>query len=218
MNIIDKVRKLFAMAKDASSPNEAAIAARQARALMDKHQLSELDLTVTEASQFGHEDFGETKTVPDWVSVLGLAVGRLNDCRSIIIRVGDRKVIRFKGFLTDAVCAAEMMKYLQATAMRLAKSVDGRAERNTYRRGFASGVRRQIDEILREREHIKTSSGTALVVAKQALVTEQFGRQQVSRRRVNLSGSSFAYQRGVEAGKNVSLNRQVNRSVGGYLQ
>ena len=44
--IMERVRKLLAMAKDATSPHEAAIAARRARSLMDKHQLEEHEMEV----------------------------------------------------------------------------------------------------------------------------------------------------------------------------
>ena len=39
-----RIRKLLAMAGDASSPNEAAIAAKRAKALLNEHNLSEADV------------------------------------------------------------------------------------------------------------------------------------------------------------------------------
>ena len=42
--IRERIRKLLAMAGDASSPQEAAIAARRAKALLNEHNLSEADV------------------------------------------------------------------------------------------------------------------------------------------------------------------------------
>ena len=222
-NPIDKIRKLFAMAKDASSPNEAAIAARQARALMDKFQISEIDLTTTTSDDFGevHESFG--KTMIGWVGSLALHVARINDTRVVWSQHPDtgQRTVRFSGFLTDAVCSAEMMKYLHKTAMRLGAAVPGnRAEKNAYRAGFAKGVGEQVSEILREREQIKTSTGTALVVVKSQLVSQRFGVQKSRRSSRSGSGSAHSYSKGVEAGRSVNLNRQVGSSAGAsrYLQ
>lgn len=44
--IRERIRKLLAMAGDASSPQEAAIAARRAKALLHKYNLSEADVIV----------------------------------------------------------------------------------------------------------------------------------------------------------------------------
>ena len=219
-NPIEKIKKLFAMAKDASSPNEAAIAARQARALMDKFQIDELDLTTTSTNDFGEDLFTTGKTVPRWISVIGLAVARYNDTRASIAHTEGKAAIRFKGFLTDAVCSAEMLKYLRDVGLKLGAKVEGsRATKNAFRNGFATGVRQQVNELIKERTQVKTSAGTSLVVVKDQLVTQQFGIQRTSTSRANGSGS-VAFSRGVEAGRNVNLGRQVGSSAGAsrYLQ
>ena len=44
--IMERIQNLLRMAEDTSSPNEAAIAARRAEALMRKHQLTQVDVMV----------------------------------------------------------------------------------------------------------------------------------------------------------------------------
>ena len=50
--LIDRIRKLLALAEDAASQNEALIAARRARSLMDKHQITKGDIERAAGSQF----------------------------------------------------------------------------------------------------------------------------------------------------------------------
>ena len=211
MNVLDKVRKLLRMAKDASSPHEAAIAAKQARSLIDRHQLSEMELTQTEVNEFGEEfvTFGH-KTIVRWVSMLSLQVARLNDTRSVWIEIDNKKTVRFQGYLVDAVCSVEMMKYLQDVCMRQSKvHVQGRSPRNNFRLGFALGIRDQVDEIMKERNQLNVSDGKSLVVVKDQLVTQEFGEQRVRRLSGNV-GDNHACNTGREVGRSISLNRQVS--------
>ena len=92
-----------------------------------------------------------------------------------------------------------------------------RKERHAYRLGFASGVASQIDAALREREQLKTSTGTSLVLCKQALVAKHFAPANYHDSRNSFSGSNYSYHQGREAGKNASLNRQVGGQQQGRL-
>ncbi len=46
--IINRVKKLLALSNDTSSPNEAAIALKRVRSLMDKYQLTHEDILTEE--------------------------------------------------------------------------------------------------------------------------------------------------------------------------
>ena len=204
--VLSKIRKLLAMAADTSSPHEAAIAAGQARKLMDNFQVTEFDLKTTEP-----EDFGTAFQVgPDelWLARLGLAMARLNDCVATMKRNEHGLVqMEFAGYLVDAVTAKELYLYCMAQGMRQAAKRRGR--KADYLLGFATGIAQQVREILRERDQIKTSNGTALVVAKRSLVEQRFGVQKVSRHSANARDSA-AYSAGVNAGKATGLHRQVS--------
>lgn len=223
--VMDRIRKLLAMAQDVSSPHEAAIAAGRARKLMDQHQVSELELTSSEPNRFESENFKTgNKTTDKFSGICGLAVAKLNDCVVSWKRDGNGyPYLKFDGMLGDAVCAVELYKYLRGVAYRLAEehvptwaSSRVRADRNAYRLGFASGVADKVKEILVERRKLEMSDGRALVVVKNALVSDHFGRQRESSTRARTTGSSVARNAGYQAGYNAGLNRQVNRT-GGYL-
>ena len=133
--IKERIAKLLAMAKDASSPNEAAIAAQRARSLMDKYQLDDFDIGEAKAQVFASEPATRAfAAVPYHVDILAVAVARYNDCHSVFEwatmdykmqskanqnaktgsgptkKVGKR--IRFHGYETDVQLAKQMLDRL----------------------------------------------------------------------------------------------------------
>lgn len=215
--ILDRIRKLLAMSKDSSSPHEAAIAARRARAMMDEYQVSELDLTQVSPNDFGVANTTTgTRTQVMEVGQIAMACAKLNDC----IVVGDRNYhgslyYTFKGLLADSVCAAEMFKWLRDDMYRYAERVvEGRSARRAYRLGFATGIHQQVERILEERNQLKEkTTGTSLVVAKRAIVEQHFGVQQYGSRRskTNVRGTDVeAYYLGRDRGEQTNLFRQVD--------
>lgn len=203
--ILERVRRLLAMAADTSSPNEAAIAAGRARHLMDKWQISEMELRTSHPDDFGsavHPVKEET-----YVGVLAIAMAWLNDCNVQVV-IGKRGFTnyQFDGYLVDTVTARELFLYLLAQCEVQAKRVMG--AKKPFRSGFAFGVQTQVRAILKQREQLVMSDGRSLVVSKKAMVTERFGVMRTHRPQVNNQGSTN-YQKGFDAGKAAGLNRQV---------
>jgi hypothetical protein len=216
--ILDRIRKLLAMAGDTSSPHEAAIAAKRARALMDKHQVSDVDLTTLDASDMGDKVTGmKQKTNNLFTSVLSVAVATYNDCQVRYVRKNGYLELKFEGMLVDCVCAYELFKYLRNQAYQQAERYEvGRKDRHAYRVGFSSGVAAQVKEMQKEREQIKmemgSQSGTSLVVCKQQLVRQHFDPVNYTNSTSSYSGSRNAHGNGFTAGKKAGLNRQVSGS------
>jgi len=211
--LLTRVRNLLDMAGDASSPNEAAIAARRARALIDKHQLTDLDLQKPEENLFGNSDmtFAQTKS-PKWLGRIAVQIAYLNDCNVKLKMQHGFAFYSFEGFLTDTETSKYMLIYLNVICDRICKVHKiKRAQSNSFRLGFAQGVQEQVTAILAERNKLKTTNGTSLVVAKKSLVESHFGKMQVGHSRTNFADSA-AYSAGREAGKSTSLNRQVGKA------
>jgi hypothetical protein len=209
--VLRKIRKLLAMSQDNSSPEEAAIAAGMARKMMDRHQVSELELTEVPKNAMGMEDWATgTRNVPKPIGILCVAVAKLNDCQAELSQDGYNKSIRFKGMLADCVCATVIMQYLRDMMYKQAECVRGRSDRSAFRLGFSSGVARQVKDILLERNKIQTNAGTALVACKMALVNQEFGMAKYRTSKANLAGNNVAYSMGKAAGQNANLNRQVD--------
>jgi len=82
--IKERIAKLLAMAQDASSPNEAAIAAQRARALMDKHQLDEYDVSEAAPQEFAREAVTRAfSAMPYHIDILSVAIAQYNDCHAV---------------------------------------------------------------------------------------------------------------------------------------
>jgi hypothetical protein len=141
----ERIAKLLAMAADASSPNEAAIAAQRARALMDKYQLDEYDVSESQAVEFADESVTRVfAAVPYHVDILAVAVARYNDCHSVFgwgkvtykmeskanqsAKTGGGatkqmgKYIRFRGYKSDVGLAKEMLDRLLSNIDKLCKA------------------------------------------------------------------------------------------------
>ena len=113
--ILDRIRKLLAMSKDTSSPNEAAIAARRAEAMMRKHNIEEADAILENLDDESIVKAGSNtgyKTLPEWQSILSVQVAKLMDCECRAYLDYRRKTITFLGQREDAQVAVWIFEYL----------------------------------------------------------------------------------------------------------
>lgn len=172
---IERAKKLMAMAADSSSPNEAAIAARRARAIIDKYQINLSELG--DKDQFGTSIGSKARQrTPAWEQTLCISIADLNDC---IAKFDGQGRIVFKGFAEDAEVCAFMYHYITENGKRCCKAYiarNPRGCRNSFKLGYAWAVKEKISEIIKERQaEIKTSTGTSLVLLKKNLVESEFG-------------------------------------------
>lgn len=189
----ERIAKLLAMAKDASSPNEAAIAAGRARAMMDKYQLEEFDISHKMVDEFatgnGMDNYADV--IPSYYSTLAVAVAGYNDCAAryeagYFTKSGrdtiGKKII-FLGYKTDVDLAIEMFKRLDDAILRLFREYlneTGQRHSSRVARNFKLGavgiIIQRIKSMIEERQMITNeAAGTSLVVIKKAAVDEHFG-------------------------------------------
>lgn len=134
--IKDRIAKLLRMAADASSPNEAAIAAQRARALMDKHQLDEFDVGNRMAEEFMAAAASRYfSAVPMYLSTFSVALAKYNDCQAkfergeMDYRMNHKssnaktqgKRIMFMGYKSDVELAVQIMDRIVEAVNRLCK-------------------------------------------------------------------------------------------------
>lgn len=220
--IMERIRRLLAMAQDTSSPNEAAIAARRAEKMMREYQLQQVDVLVknldgdsVEISTVDHVQtiYGKnyrSTGQPKWVGLIAVAAALMNECEADRTYFGHT---RFYGVAGDANVAAEIFQYLIKETNRLATKFSGdRADKSSFRMGCAVELQARAREIKKEREaeFQQTSSGTELVILKKQLIEQRSGRK------FTYSKSSVraddAFDAGREAGRNISLNGQIENS------
>ena len=216
--IIEKISKLLAMANDSSSPNEAMIAARRARALMDKHQLEVSDIEAAKGSQFLELQYElNGSRSPKWMVALASASSSLNDCRVLRQRgIYDTNMsFVFQGFKADTIVAKLTFEYFVEACERQLKQLKlkGASKRNFFRLGFAQQVNYRCALIVNERQQTMVSStGTALIPLKMSQIIEYFdetGTYKPAPTRNASSEEIAAYMRGVEQGKQLGLDPQV---------
>lgn len=205
--ILQKIKKLLAMSKDCSSPNEAMMAANLVRKYMDKYQINELDLNSLEVSDFGESVYDPgMKSRLKTISIMSVAVAKFNDCQASYYGSN----IMFKGLREDSDCAVEMVKFLVSVMYTSCKRIGLKGKDGTaYRTGFVTGVCTQIREMLIDRNETKMSDGKSLVLCKNQLVTQHFGAVRYTNTRTKVAaGSDDAYNWGKAAGGSVNLSNQ----------
>lgn len=226
--ITERVRRLLAMAADTSSPEEAAIAARRAAALMEKHNLEHADVLLRQgmgdrmAEQRASRSF---RRPPRWYNSLAVPVAHLYDCevRLEIDEYSGRWEHEFVGLDDDALVASYVLNYLAAEIDRLAARY--RANRGADRRAtydFRLGAAHEIVVMLRDMERDKRGRETegdgtsrALVLAKRELIRERYDiRYDSTSYRFRDSGH---YSAGRAAGAGVRIRRAVKEPAVGRL-
>lgn len=210
---IEKAKKLLAMAADSSSPNEAAIAARQARSIIDKFQINDCDLL--ERGDFATHITGKNrKRVPVWEQTIAIAIAKLNDCIAVF---NLKRQFVFKGFDEDALVAKFMLTYLVEACLRNCKThmkESAFGNHNDFKCGFAAAIEGKVEEILKERRDDSIrSTGKNLIVIKKSLVEERFGKERYSTSKATTVKDPYSYWEGVETGKKTNLVTGVGQDT-----
>lgn len=190
------------MAADGSSPEEAMIAARRARSLIDKYQLADSDFI--EKGSFGKFSvWGGREKIPLWESSISIDVARLNDCRTAVDYKGR---IIFKGFSEDAEVSKFMFIYIRDNGIRACKrhmkESQGQGNRNSFKLGYAFAIRDKVAEILKDREF--QGGGKELMVIKNQLITQEYGAESYRNTSVNLK-NGISEEAGRREGKKVNI-------------
>lgn len=226
--ILDRIRKLLAMAEDSSSPHEAAIAATRATKLMQQHNLNSADVRVTQgvsrddtATQQADLGYGR---IPAWYSMLLIPVAELHDCH---VRYRRRQgkgpnpvetVAEFLGVDDDAQVCAYVFDFLCQQMDILSRRYKNenpwasRANTNDYRIGAAQGIVAVIKQMIREKHEaeIQVASGTELMIMKRDVVQQAFNVNYGKRTRKTRASSHM--ERGYVDGQNVRVSPGVNSS------
>lgn len=232
--VMRRIAKLMAIANDhRANPEEAAAAAGMATKIMRKYQIENVqtyvkpnadDLDVTYFTKSAKLS-GESLQVPPWVQWVGVGVAKLNNCHVTIMRTPDGQVgLRFGGFKSDLAVASYQMDYLVGTINRMCdqnrlEHSPSRSSSKAYRIGVAMGVSAKIRDVIRaqEAEDRTTSSGTALVVAKDSAVAARFGELKTKSKTTKISDPN-AKARGYQDGKSINVaQRAVGNSTSSTL-
>jgi hypothetical protein len=114
--ILEKIKKCMALANDKhATENEAAVALKQAKALMDEYQITDVDLVLSNVKEYG---INVAKMLPQWHWNLIHTCGDLFNCHPYQIkREGKKAQIKFIGVGSNA----EMCTYAYDVLIRQLK-------------------------------------------------------------------------------------------------
>ena len=216
--IIDRIRKLVAMSNDAGSPNEAAIAAKRVKSMLDKYELEMADVLLEEYSRgegLVAEHFAtgrkQTPRYYDWLIVA------LGECFNVNIR-WDRNGRKLEGFETDVAAVKVLAAWIGAQVYAMGSLanphdtwVSTRQYRGDFRKSCASQTASRIREYYGAPKDQQSAAGkTQALVArtKQLAVREQFGDPGYGASRAHYS-SRDAYESGRRAADSINITRGI---------
>lgn len=221
IKIIERVKKLLAMAEDKSSPHEASIAIRRARKLMDEHQLSRSDFKETSEPNFISKSQNQGARTPNWYKILMMGVSKLNDCHAGVktSKVGRsrRSEFVFTGLSEDILSAEVMMVFLVSAADKnwlqtkslLQKTGEySQKSKNQYYLGFAHEIKNRISSMLEERQK-ESNEHRGLITYKSELIAKKFNISSSRTVYTKSDVNNAAYQKGKEKAKSLHLGQQV---------
>lgn len=172
--IIDKIRKLLALAENAGTPEEAGTAYATAQKLIAQHQLTEEQIRqarLRETGQVGTDEpilkrivyVSNGGSMPTWIGMLGNAIAEVNGCDMCVGHefgenaraAGGQKfhvrVLEAWGRASDLELVEELLRVIsgQIDALCDASRFTGRTARNSFRIGAVTVVCSRLREAAR---------------------------------------------------------------------
>jgi hypothetical protein len=222
--VIDRVKKLLALAGNNNSAAEAATAAAMANSLLDEYRLSTADLesqdeSTSEPIEDDVEPIYESGKVTAWKCLLIQVLCRQYGCSSWNdCDYSGRKISRYKlvGRKSDISVVRYMYAYLLSECTRLslaeAKGM-GRVFIASYCEGFVHGVKEQLKASRVEVEKQATSSAIVKIDARAEEAREAMYKMHNLKA---VKGSSYRQRDGMafNAGKVRGQNIHLGASIG----
>ena len=215
--IIEKIRKLLALA-NSSNEHEAALAAGHAQRLLSEHNLAMADIEA--AHKPDKADKVETvvsKSLPKWMRHLSAGVSTAFDCQAIHHPAAGK--MSFIGVGADVQVAAYTFTYLDRTIRKLCSnymkqhvgSTIANRHRELMRQSYYLGAVSTIITRLREQKVQTPVTTGALVPVKEGLIRQamnEIGNLRTMRSRKSYVNTD-AYSRGQMDGGQVGINRGI---------
>ncbi len=230
--VMQRIKKMLALADNNPSAEEAAVAAAMAEKLLRKYNLDHADVLMTELNEdsvVAHDTgVAYARDVPPWVGSIIVATAQLHDCEARydhFRKEGKRSTyhsVTFLGEKSDVIVATWVFEYLLGEIKRLglvySKEIGGatNVQRYSFRKACAIEIANTLRRMLREKEAdmASQSTGKDLIIRKRDLVRKKF--------HVNYStgsahrggyGDPFAAAAGQQAGRGVNIRKGIEGSA-----
>jgi hypothetical protein len=236
---VAKVAALLELARNrAASPNEAAVAAAQAQAIMERHRLEQAEVDAHRArGSIGEEALWSGARVPAWLLRLATGIAEANSCHVLLARAPcrgssqsrRRSIARFLiiGSSSNVAVVRYLLAFVRHEIDRLTQHachigvISGRIATNNYRHGVVAGV---LDTIQQERSRqqanfaAKHGPGAIVSLNAEALRVQRYVHDRwptLKKLRYGRAvGHQLALDAGYAAGKKITLRRGLHQSHG----
>ena len=218
--IIDRIKKLLALAGSCNE-HEAALAAAHAQRLLAAHNLAMADITASgRPQQADRVETDVARSLPKWIRHLSAGVSSAFDCQAIHHPATGK--MTFIGIGADVQVAVYTFTYLDRTVRKLCSgylkqragtAIAGRQReliRNSYYLGAVSTITRQLQE---QKRQTPVTPG-ALVPIKEGLISKAMNEmgpiRQMHSRRSYINAT--AYNQGQTDGQQVRIQKGLEQA------
>ena len=211
--IIDRIKKLFALANNNANQHERQVALEHAGRLMDEYNIEQHHL-----QEKSPEPVNQATSLPDlkFVGILIMGVAKLNHCWPYVRRnaFGENEIF-LVGTPENISVTLSTMEWLISTIRREAdsRSWSCSRERAAFMFGMAAELQLRCKDMMQAEKH-KPTTGTELVVIRNKLETQnqklckEIGLRM---REGKARGTTYtgAYNQGKVTGRGVNLGKQI---------
>lgn len=219
--IIEKIRKLLALA-NSSNEHEAALAAGHAQRLLSEHNLAMADIEATHKPDRAEKiETPVSKSLPKWMRHLSAGVSSAFDCQAIHHPATGR--MTFIGVGSDAQVAAYTFTFLHRTVRKLCgaymkqygDSTIANRQREFMRQSYYLGAVSTISARLMEQKLMTPVTTGALVPVKEVLIRKAMNEigniRTINSRRSYIN--SDAYSSGQTDGRQVGIHHGISTAL-----
>ena len=221
--ILKKIQKCLAIASDKCSMEESAVAAGQARKLMDKYNLDyteviEKDLLSNKSCLTeDHLTKWYRKRWPSWITDLAYVVAKNFDCEVRFSRYKDNgRCINIYGYKTDVKACAWTFQFLTERIFSLSEDYwkerkkftdkTSQSVKKAFYMGFCDAIKETFRELNENRNREVTKTGTDLVCLKKSMIEQEFGKFRYDDCPNEYYLDTSAYESGIKEGSKISLS------------
>jgi len=216
--IIEKIKKLLALA-NSSNEHEAALAASHAQRLLSEHNLAMADIEATHKPDSADKvETTVSRTLSKWLRHLSAGVSSAFDCQAVHHPATGK--MTFIGVGADAQIAAYTFAYLDRTVRKLCSSYMkhqvsptlANRHRELMRQSYYLGAVSTINTRLREQKVRTPVNTSALVLVKEGLIRQamnEIGNLRTVRSRRSYI-SADAYAKGQSDGRQIGIHQGID--------
>jgi hypothetical protein len=220
--LIEKVQKLFSMARQNESPEEAKVAALRAQEILQKYDIS---ISEVEIKQEGFENCSEHTfelgklRIPSWVKILQSGIATSLDIKALRHKYNLRANLLFLGIEPDVTIAKQTFEYLYQFVNSYDYSGIDATCRYDWRLGFVTAVNGRLRQ--KKKEQADNTHITALVLCKKQIAHDFLSSKysKICNEKTKLRSVGSSYFDGYHVGKNIPINRPLDTlDIDGRIQ